>query len=101
MNWNNEVTLVSEKLVMDDIGNQIPQTFENVILCEKKNVTRQEFYEASSSGFKPSLVLNIHAYEYNNETKLIFEGTMYVIIRTYSVDLEKLELTCERDLGKR
>ncbi|EJP4628187.1 phage head closure protein [Listeria monocytogenes] len=101
MNWNNEVTLVSEKLIMDDIGNQIPQTFENIILCEKKNVTRQEFYEASSSEFKPSLVLNIHAYEYKGESKLIFEGVKYVIIRTYNVDLERLELTCERDLGKR
>lgn len=101
MNWNDVVTLVSEKLVADEVGNQIPQTSENTILCEKKNVTRQEFYEASASGFKPSLVLNIHAYEYKNETKLIFENIKYVIIRTYSIDSERLELTCERDLGKR
>ncbi|MBC1744029.1 phage head closure protein [Listeria welshimeri] len=101
MNWNDEVTLVSEKLVTDDIGNQISQSTETTILCEKKNVTRQEFYESSTSGFKPSLVLNIHGYEYENQAKLVFENKRYVIIRTYSIDSERLELTCERDLGKR
>ncbi|EAE9801135.1 phage head closure protein [Listeria monocytogenes] len=101
MNWNDEVTLVSEKLVTDEIGNQIPQSTEIKILCEKKNVTRQEFYAASTRGFKPSLVLNIHGYEYGNQTKLVFENKQYVIIRTYSVDSERLELTCERDLGER
>ncbi|WP_088825661.1 MULTISPECIES: phage head closure protein [Listeria] len=101
MNWNDEITLVSTTMTMDEVGNQTPETSEIRILCEKKNVTRQEFYEASSSGFKPSLVVNIHPYEYSNETLVIFENLKYKVIRTYLIDMEHLELTCERDLGER
>ncbi len=101
MNWNDAIELVSTKLETDDVGNQIPTPQKRTILCEKKSVTRQEFYQASASGFKPALVLNVHPYEYAGEPELYFEGKKYKVLRTYDVDAERLELTCERDLGGR
>lgn len=101
MSWNDEVILLSTKLSTDEVGNQIPEPSEITILCEKKNVSRQEFYEASSNGFKPSLVLNVHPFEYDNESYIKFDGKKYKVIRTYLIDMEHLELTCEQALGKR
>lgn len=101
MNWNDCVTLISNELIPDEIGNQIPKTTERTILCEKNKVTRSEFYQASASGFKPNLVLHVHGFEYAGETELRFQDNHYKIVRVYELDSERIELTCERDLGRR
>lgn len=97
--WQNELTLISEIFEFDDIGNQISIEKKKEIFCNVKSVSKNEFYNAAATGLKPSLVFIIHSYEYENEEKVEFEGTIYNVIRTYIVNSEQLELTCEKVTG--
>lgn len=66
------------------------------IFCNVKSVSKNEFYNAATAGLKPSLVFIVHSYEYDNEEKVEFEGVKYNVIRTYVVNSEEIELTCEK-----
>ena len=97
MTYDYELTLIGEtSYTKDSIGNQIPEEAETVILCGLKSVGRSEFYSAAVAGLKPELMIVVHNYEYNGEKKVEFEGVRYSVIRSYSVNIEELELTCER-----
>ena len=96
MTYDHELTLISQTITEDEIGNQIPVETETVVLCGLKSVGRNEFYSAAVTGLKPELVFVIHGYEYNGEQEVKFEGNRYRVIRTYLTDFEEVELTCER-----
>ena len=96
MTFDHELTLISQTVKEDEIGNQIPVETETVVLCGLKSVGRNEFYSAAVTGLKPELVFVIHGYEYNGEQEVKFEGNRYRVIRTYLTDFEEVELTCER-----
>lgn len=97
--WQNELILISETFEFDDIGNQIPIEKETEIFCNVKSVSRNEFYNAATTGLKPSLVFVVHDYEYNGEEIVKFEDNKYKVIRTYRKNVEELELTCEKVIG--
>lgn len=96
MTYDYELTLITQALTEDEIGNQIVTETESIILCGKKSVTRVDFYSAATTGLKPEIILVVHPYEYAGQSKVKFEGIKYNVIRTYEVDLENVELTCER-----
>lgn len=98
--WNNEITLITKKKVGDDSLKQaIYEDIPLKIFCRKKSITRSEFYQANQAGLKPSLVVDIHSFEYNNQVFAEFEGKKYRVLKTYPVDLEKLELTLVEELS--
>lgn len=97
--YNHELTLVSKNVNYDDYGNPIVTENKINILCKKKSIGRTEFYDAATEGMKPEVIFVIHGYEYNNQQKIEFEGTTYKVLKTYSVDFEEIELTCEKDVA--
>lgn len=97
--WQSEVTLISEEYEFDEIGNQIPILIEEEVFCNVKSISRSEFYNAATTGLKPSLVFKVRIVDYNDQEKIKFEDNEYKIIRTYIVDTENIELTCEKVLG--
>ena len=96
MTYDHELTLISQIITEDAIGNQVPVETETVILCGLKSIGRAEFYNAATTGLKPEITFIIHAYEYAGQKKVKFEGNYYSVIRTYEPSFEELELTCER-----
>lgn len=96
MTYDYELILVQQTFTEDEIGNQIPVETQTPILCGLKSVARSEFYNAAATGLRPELIFVVHGYEYNGEKKVIFEGVRYNVIRTYAVDFEEMELTCEK-----
>ncbi|MFZ5645812.1 MAG: phage head closure protein [Bacillota bacterium] len=97
MTYDNELTLIGQATVADDeIGNQIPAETQTVILCGLKSVSRLEFYNAALNDLRPERVFVVHAYEYNGEKTVEFEGERYRVIRTYGQGIEEVELTCEK-----
>ncbi|KGL45060.1 hypothetical protein EP56_05745 [Listeriaceae bacterium FSL A5-0209] len=99
-NYDHEVTLLGQTIVSDNLGNQTPVDSKNTILCEKLPVSRAEFYTAGANGMKPTLILKVHGFEYDNEAELLFDGVRYNIIKTYSPDFEEIELTCQVAMGR-
>lgn len=98
------LTLLSTTITYDEIGNPI-ETPNNIdILCDMKSIGRTEFYNAAANGLKPEAIFVVHPYEYNNERYVEFSKDetpkiRYKVIKTYEVDFEKLELTCEKVAG--
>jgi SPP1 family predicted phage head-tail adaptor len=97
--YDHELILIEESFIEDDIGNQIPNQTRRAVLCQVKSIGSNEFYNAATSGLKPVIEFIIHAYEYNGESKVEFEGTLYSIIRTYKRSFEEIELTCQKVIG--
>lgn len=96
MTYDYELTLIQQTYIEDEIGNQTPTEIKTVIYCGLKSIGRTEFYNAIAHGLKPELIFNINKFEYSGEQLIEFEGKKYKVIRTYSNDLEKIELTCEK-----
>lgn len=66
--WNHEITLISKKVTgKDKLLQPISEDVEVTLLCRKKRVTRSEFYQANQVGLKPSLVVEIRNFEYENQ----------------------------------
>lgn len=99
MTYDNELILISQSYTADEIGNQVPDPeneIETKVLCGIKSTTRDEFYKAALSGLKPEIAFVVHAYEYNGEQKVEFNGELYRVIRTYQTGFEEVELVCEK-----
>lgn len=96
MTYDYELALIGQGFDEDEIGNQIPVETKTPILCGLKSVARSEFYNAAANGLRPELVFVVHNYEYSGEQFVEYEGNRYKVIRTYAVNFEELELTCER-----
>lgn len=96
MTYDNELTLIGSTIAKDEIGQEVETPTETTVLCGLKSVGRNEFYSAAQAGLKPTLIFEMHGYEYNEEKKIIFGTQEYKVIRTYSPSFEVLELTCER-----
>ena len=94
MAWNNEITLISRvKTGLDKLHQPLFEEKRLTILCRKRSITRSEFYQANKAGLKPSLVVEIRNFEYENQEFAKFEGKQYRILKTYPIDSEILELT--------
>lgn len=104
--YNHELTLIGYSLGEDEIGNEIKVPIEKTILCKVKDIGSTEFYNAQVNDLKPAIKFIVHAFEYNGEKEVKFEGTKYQVIRTYAGDTvdrsdnalsgEEIELTCEK-----
>lgn len=99
MTYDNELILIGYTIDYDEIGQEIKKPVEKKILCAIKSVSRNEFYAAAQAGLKPEITFIIHAYEYNGEKEVEFEGEKYKVIRTYMKDFEEMELVCEKVIG--
>ena len=98
--WNNEITLIAKKITgQDKLKQNITEEVKTKLLCRKRSITRSEFYQANQAGIRPSLVVDIHSFEYDNQELAEFDGKKYRILKTYPIDLETLELTMTEKLS--
>lgn len=100
MAWEDDVILIGHKETgLDELKQPIFEDTKEEIACNKRSLTRSEFYFASQTDLKPSMVLEVHSFEYDNQDFLEFEGERYKVIKTYESSPNIIELTCERDNG--
>lgn len=92
-----EVKLVKETTSGADANFEQTTTPTGVtVIAKSKGVTRTEFYAASNTKYRPEIVLEIWADEYNGETCVIIGSVEYTVIRTYPPKPDKIELTCQQ-----
>ena len=98
MTYDNELILITPgRIEEDELGNQIPiDPVETPIYCGVKSIGRTEYYNAAATGLRPEIIFVVHAYEYDEQKQIRFDGVEYRVMRTYEVDFEELELTCEK-----
>lgn len=95
-----QITLVKPKYKLDALNQKIPDgEILREIYCEKKNLTRSEWFSAAQLSFKAAWCVTIWVDEYQGETTAILDDTRYGIYRTYQPNSEELELYLEQKAG--
>lgn len=97
--YDHELTLIGETIDEDELANQNSVETKTTVLCSVKSAGRGDFYNGAVAGLRPEYVFTIHAYEYNGERIVEFDGVRYRVIRTYQKGIEEIELTVERVIG--
>lgn len=81
---------------MNELITLIEGTLRREVLCGLDSVGHTEFYEAQATDYRPELKFILaDYYDYNNETLVAYDGTLYRVIRTYRIGHE-LEITVGR-----
>lgn len=76
------------------------ETITREVFARVGSVTRSEFYGFGQQSYRPELQFTIFADEYQDEQECTYEGTVYVIYRTYRVPgSDDLELYVQRKAG--
>lgn len=96
MGWAGEVDLIAEVAAQNEIGEWVLAESRITVFCDERSVGRQEFYAASVQGLRPSVILTIRRYEYNDQRIVEYKSTRYKVLKTYAKNSEEVELTCER-----
>ena len=90
-----KVALLEVEEEVDGYGNQkFKITKRNEVLSSEVSVSRNEFYEASRSGYKVTRVIRINSFLYKGERYVSIEKKVYKVVRTYLIS-HLLELTLE------
>lgn len=96
------VHLVDEsKFTTDNLGNKDYSKVMTEVFCNVNSVDRNQFYDASTRGYKLSYVITLNEFEYNNEPKILYNDNEYEVVRTYLLDREMLEITVGEKIGDR
>lgn len=88
-------TLVAIKKTVDEDGYKTTDETRREVFCNKKSATRSEFYTAKQAGDKIALVLEVRGVDYEDETRVEFEGKPYEVVRAYTKAGETIELNCK------
>ncbi|HFI0021325.1 TPA: phage head-tail adapter protein [Streptococcus suis] len=96
MRWNEDCILISlsEEPILDELLQPIHIEVDVEVSCNKRSLTRSEYYFASQANMNPSMVLEVHGFEYDNQVYVDFEGVRYEVIKTFE-NGDIVELTCE------
>lgn len=97
--WSDDITLIQSGYTTDKFGNQVSKDIRRTIQATRKNISRAEFYQAGQAGIRPSTMFVVHPYEYEDETKVEYNGKRYSVVRVYQLDDDELELYVERKIN--
>lgn len=101
MTYDYEIFLIKVTNEVDEGGDTVQTETERSVLADKLDYRSKEFYQAFTSGLKPSITFAVNKYEYDNERTLKYEGNKYKIIDVYPVkakdesEFDSLALLCE------
>lgn len=90
-----KVALLKVSDATDEYGKQrFEITSSKEMMAIPTNITRNEFYEASRSGYKVSRIIRVNNFLYQGERYILIDNKVYKVIKTYEL-AHLLELTLE------
>lgn len=101
MEYTEIIYLQNQVLVEDDIGNSIPSSSTSTkCYAKKQSVRTNEFYNATMTGLTPSCEFVVKRLNYNGEKELIWNNTLFEIIRTIDPKNKfDIVLVCAKKIG--
>lgn len=94
------LTLISETITMDPIGNQIVTETSKEVFCSVLPINQNEFFQARTIGINPTKRFEVFFDDYDGEEACEFEGQRYIIYRVYDREDDVTELYVQRKLGR-
>ena len=92
MDRSDVLVLVNVKYSLNDEGFEIPTDTKREVFCNVSSISRDEWYKAGRSGLNPSFKFTLFLYDYENESKVIYDNKEYNVYRTYVRKDETIEL---------
>ena len=94
------LTLLKVTTEKDSRGVQHKQLSSREVFCNRRSISRNEFFEGGRNGLNPEYVFDVYAAEYDGETMCRYNGNTYAIYRTYLPDdTDYIELYAQREGG--
>lgn len=94
MYWRETATLVKVGKTVDGDGYKTPSETRREVFVDKQSAKRSEFYAARQTGDKIALVLLVRAADYDDETRVEYDGKCFDVLRAYTKAGEVYELNC-------
>ncbi len=89
---NDVINLVSQKVVLDDIGQEKYEDNFREVYARESGVPSSEFFAAKKQGMQEIKKFVIRNIDYNNELYFEYANKRYHIYRTYPISNEMVEL---------
>jgi len=95
MYFSDRITLRTETTTQDSDGYSTVATTTDVdVWADVLSVTRTEFYAANANGINAAIEFDVHAEDYANQRKVVYNSQVYEVIRTYAKGLGKIAIIC-------
>lgn len=94
-----EVTLFTETVRKDSVGQTIKTRVDDVVKAVRMSVAQSEYFNADQAGIRPDFKLEMYAGDYSGQKNLSIDGEEYTIYRTYSPRRDKIELYVGERVG--
>lgn len=102
LTWDDEVTFLTDVYTEDELGQPVKgKPKEEIVCCCKRSVGRSDHWSAGENGIRLQEILIVHPYEYDGQTTVIYDGEKLLVVDTYLVNQEELELKCTQKIGER
>jgi len=95
MLWREVIYLISVTTTTNDMSDSIEGPIQKQVFANKKSIRQSEFYQAMATGLRPELMFEVKSIDYQQESKLSYNGMLYTIIRAYDKNGEITELICQ------
>lgn len=100
MDRSRVIYLVSNNTEQNQYGVWVDSPTERKVFAEVTSVGQSEWFEGGRNGLNPEFRMRMFAYDYQGESLVKYNGTVYQIYRTYVDRNEIIELYVERRQGK-
>lgn len=101
LSHNYEIELIKVAYIIDDIGDSVEEETITKVLAKELDYRTKDYYQALTSGLKPTITFSINKYDYSKEKMLRHEEELYRIIDVspvkvqYENEFDNIALICE------
>lgn len=101
LSHNYEIELIKVAYEVDDIGDMVEVETIRKVLAKELDYRTKDYYQALTSGLKPTITFSINKYDYDKEKALRYEEELYRIIDVTPVkakqdnEFDNIALICE------
>ena len=99
MDRSRVIYLIKNEKQQNQYGVWVDNTTERKVFAEVTSVGQSEWFEGGRQGLNPQLRFRMFAYDYQGESLLKYNNTIYSIYRTYVDKDEIIELYTELKKG--
>lgn len=92
MNKAKTIELISKTYGVNVIGDRVPTYESRSVFATLESIGQREFFLAGEQGFKAEGKLLIRLNEYEGEERLLMDGYVYTIYRTFDRDDGRIEI---------
>ena len=78
-----QIVYINKKI--DSIEQEIEIEMPRQVFCKRQSMPHSEFFQAGNQGIKASSKFIVNLWDYNNETKVRYNGRIFHVYRTYEL----------------